>query len=137
MGPPDFLTVDQGSSYVSKKIKEKLKASGIKLEEAPIESPGAISVVESYHAPLRRYYNKIWDSLDKSDATNEECLKMAVYASNATMGPVGLCPMLLIFGALPRLARITPVPTQLARKLATEESKEAVLQEDAKRRIAF
>lgn len=47
-----------------------------------------------------------------------ECLQMSVYAANATMGPEGLFPMLLVFGALPRPARSFPSIT-----LATATSK--------------
>lgn len=137
MGPPDFLAVDQGSAYISDEMKRNLEATGIQLEEAPIESPGSIGIVERYHAPLRRAYKTLRESLNKEDTSDADCLRMAVYASNATMGPEGLCPMLLVFGALPRPARKTPSPNQLQRQHAIEEAKKAVLHEQGKRRIAF
>ena len=137
MGPPDFLAVDQGSGYVSKEMKENVSAQGITLEEAPIETPGAIGVVERYHAPLRSAYTKIRQTLSKGDTNDHECLKMAVYANNSTMGPEGLCPMLLVFGALPRPARTSPSPTQLVRQQAIEDAKIAVEREQAKRRLSF
>ena len=137
MGPPDFLTVDQGTAYVSKEMKNNIAAAGIVLEEAPIENPGTIGVVERYHAPLKRAYLKIRATLTKPDANDDECLQMAIYASNTTIGPEGLCPMLLVFGALPRPARQAPSPTQLDRQLAIESAKKEVQQEQAARRIKF
>ena len=105
MGPPDFLAVDQGSAYISKETKSNMEAAGIILEEAPIENPGSIGVVERYHAPLKKAYLKLRQTLQKGDTSDAECLQMAVYAANATIGPEGLCPMLLVFGAMPRRAR--------------------------------
>lgn len=56
---------------------------------------------------------------------------------NSTMGPEGLVPMLLVFGALPRPARITPAPTQLHRQRVIEEARKAASTEQARRRLAF
>lgn len=136
-GPPDFLAVDQGSAYISKEMKSKAAAAGITMEEAPIETPGSIGIVERYHAPLRMAFTKLREDLRKDEATDDECLQLAVYACNATMGPEGLCPMLLVFGALPRPARISPSPGQLERQLCIEAAKKAVLTEQARRRITF
>ena len=137
MGPPDFLAVDQGSAYISEEFKRNAAADGIIMEEAPIESPGSIGIVERYHAPLRSAYVKLRQTLSKGDVRDDECLRMAVYATNCTMGPEGLVPMLLVFGALPRPARTTPSPSQLMRQEAMEQAKKAVATEQAKRRLAF
>lgn len=137
MGPPDFLSIDQGSGYVSKEFRSKAEAAGIRLSEAPIENPGSIGIVERYHAPLRRAYQKIWKSLDRAEASDVECLKMAVYANNSTIGSEGLCPILLVYGALPRPARVTPSPSQVERQRVVEESRVEVQSEQAKRRVAF
>lgn len=93
--------------------------------------------MERYHAPLRSAFNKIRESTDKSEANDHECLKMAFYAVNSTMGPEGLVPMLLVFGALPRPARTTPAPTQLHRQRFIEEAKKTVSTEQAKRWLSF
>lgn len=44
-GPPDFLVVDQGSAYTSEEMRKNSEASGIRMKEAPIESPGTLGVV--------------------------------------------------------------------------------------------
>lgn len=114
LGPPDLITVDQGSSYVSKEMRSKCEASGIRLLEAPIENPGSIGMVERYHAPLRASFNKIKEDIG-ADITDKQALEMDVYTINATIGPEGLCPSLLVYGAIPLPARTRPSPTQLKR----------------------
>lgn len=137
MGPPDYLGVDQGTAYISDEFRSNAEAHGIKIQPAPIETPGSIGIVERYHAPLRRSFTKIRESLDRTKATDEECLKMAVFAVNSTMGPEGLIPMLLVFGAIPRPARTILSPTQLERQKAIEAARHAAQHEQAKRRVAF
>lgn len=99
MAPTEFLTVDQGSNHVSKDFREKTEAAGVTFEEAPIETPVSIGTVERYHALLRCSFDELRSTLDKGDSTDAECLQMAVYAANATMGSMGLCPMLLVYKA--------------------------------------
>lgn len=136
MGPPDHLMVDQGTAYTSKEMRENLESFGVALVEAPIENPGSIGIVERYHAPLRAAHKKIRASLDRS-TSDAECLQMNTYAMNSIIGPEGLCPMMLVFGALPRPARSKPSPTQLERATAIENAKKEVEKETARRRIVF
>lgn len=103
IGPPDHLTVDQGSSYVSREIRAILEADGVTLQEAAIENLGAIGTVERYHAPLRAAFMKIRDELGL-ETIYKRCLQMAIFSVNATVGPEGLCPMLPLFGSIPRPA---------------------------------
>ena len=86
IGPPDHLSVDQGSNYISREMRANLEAAGVTLHEAPVENPGTIGVVERYHAPLRAAYFKIRADLDRSN-TDAECLKLEIFAVNSTMGP--------------------------------------------------
>lgn len=136
LGPPDFLSVDQGSSYVSKQMKSNCQAEGITLREAPIENPGSIGVVERYHAPLRAAYEKLRSDLPRENS-DEDCLQMAVYAVNNTVGPEGLCPTLLVFGAIPRPIRTKPSPSQIERASAIDAAMQEVEQEQARQRIRF
>lgn len=136
LGPPDFLSVDQGTAYVSQEMKGYLDAEGITMKEAPIETPGAIGIVERYHAPLRAAFDKIRADSPRN-TTDAECLRMAVYAVNNTTGPEGLCPTLLVFGALPRPARRIPSVSQLARAEMIDKAMDTVSKEQSKRRIQF
>lgn len=125
LGPPDFLHVDQGTNFVAKEFKECAEAEGIKILEAPIESPSTMSHVERYHVPLRSAYNKIRESLDRSES-NADCLQLAVKATIDTIGPEGLCPTLLVFGTLPRPAKAQPAATQLNRARAKDMAKKEI-----------
>lgn len=62
---------------------------------------------------------------------------MAVYATNATVGPEGLCPMPLVFAGVPRRARAVPSITQLKRVKAIGMAILEVENEKAHHRIAF
>lgn len=86
-GPPDQLAIDQGSSFVSKEMKENLVASGVTLEEAPIETPGSIGFFKIYHVPVCCAFNKLHKALKKEEATDENCFQMAVYSYNAKIDP--------------------------------------------------
>ena len=120
---------------MSKESRECAEGEGITVTEAPIESPSTMSHVERYHAPLRAAYLKIRESLSRT--TKEERLQLAVKAVNDTVGPEGLCPTLLVFGTLPRPARIHPAATQLERAKAKGEATKEFHKEISKRKIAF
>lgn len=136
LGPPDYLSVDQGSAYTLKEFKGNVESHGITLREALIETPGAISVLDRYHAPIRSSFTKIRDTITKDDANDDDCFKMAAFAVNSTIGPEGLFLMLLTFEALPRPARTTPAPNQLLRQRAIDEARTAAATEQAKSRLA-
>lgn len=81
-------------------MRENVGAAGITLRESPIENPGAISTFERYHAPLRRVYKKVRMEISR-EFTDKECLEMESFAIKSSIGPEGLCPMLLVFGVIP------------------------------------
>jgi len=135
MGPPDFLKLDQGSSFVSKEFRGLAEAEGIKIMDCPIESPATMSHVERYHGPLRTAYEKL--AIDLHGETKDRLLQMAVHCVNNTVGPEGLCPKMCVFGAMPRPARNTPAPDQLKRAEAIDKAAKAVQKEQAKRRVLF
>ena len=134
--PPDHLRVDQGSNLMGKQFLDSAEAEGVSLLQAPIESPCSMSHVERYHAPLRVAFEKIRDSLPKSD-TDVDCLQMAVKSVNDTIGREGLCPTLLVNGAIPRPPRRSPAVTQMQRARAIDAATAAIQKEHAKRKIAF
>lgn len=81
-------------------------------DEALVENPGEIGTVERYHEPLIASYFKFRMDLCKG-TSHAECLQLAVFAVSDQMGPDGVCPILLVYGVLPRQARKSPSPTQL------------------------
>lgn len=136
LGPPDFISVDQGTSYISEQMHANCEAAGIRLIEVPVESPGTIGIVESYNAPLRAAYEKIRDDLGH-ETTDEQFLEMAVHVINCTMGPEGICPAVMVFGTIPRPARRKPSQTQLQRAQSIEEARAVVTRVKAKKRLEF
>lgn len=83
---PDQLTVDQESSYVSNEMKRNLEASGVAIQDVPIETQGYTVIVDQYHAPSRIAWSNLRTELDKYEATDPEYIQMAVFSVNATMG---------------------------------------------------
>lgn len=64
----------------------------------------------------------------RDEASDSECLRMAVFSVNTAMSPEGLVPMLLVLGALLRPSMKTPSPNQLKRRAVIEEERTLLLQ---------
>lgn len=112
--PADFLSLEQGSPYVSRQMREKLDDEGVQHMEAPVENPGNISIAEIYHAPLRTAFNRM--CTDRTNTTTDsQCLRMLEFGIKSTVGPEGLCTILLVFGVIPRPAKLTPSTTEIQR----------------------
>jgi len=103
--------------------------------------------IERYHAPLRAAFNKIRDSLPRSD-TDQDCLQMDIKAVNDSVGPKAcaqhywymelLAPCTnSVRNSIPRPPRRTPADTQLKRARDLDDATAAVRKEKAKRRISF
>lgn len=69
--------------------------------------------------------------------TDQECIELALFAINYIVGPEEICAVLLVFGALPRPAIITPVPTQSERARLTDFAMKEVERLQASRRVSF
>lgn len=54
MGPPQFLSMDQPTPYISREVKDYISEQRITFEEAFYHIPGSIGVVERYRSPLRK-----------------------------------------------------------------------------------
>eukprot|EP00171_Calliarthron_tuberculosum_P001204 IDg1204t1 len=104
--------------------------AGITCRPVGVEAPNAMSVGERYHAPLRKTFLKLQGTygmkvLDEEmdeppkgpgrprknpkkilrdiGPDDEYLLSIAVMSINSTVGPEGICPTLLVFGAMPKL----------------------------------
>lgn len=58
--------------------EKTVEAFGVCLEEAPTETPGAISVVERYQATLRLVYELVSADTD-CQTSHKKCLQLAVF----------------------------------------------------------
>lgn len=67
----------------------------------PVESANSMSTVERYHDPFRRGCHIF--KKGSPDMTDELALQMAIKAVNDSIGPGGMSPTLVVYGAIPRL----------------------------------
>lgn len=104
LGPSDLFDIDQGSNFVAKVFLECAKADGVSILPALVESPSTMRHAERYHASLRSAYQKMRDSLRRTNS-DEDCLQLAIKAVNDTIGFEGLYSILLVLGAISRFAR--------------------------------
>eukprot|EP00171_Calliarthron_tuberculosum_P005221 IDg5221t1 len=105
IGFPESMLTDEGSVFTSDIWKYTCEVHDIQLIHTGTESHNSMGAGETYHAILRRIYNKVRMEFKGIEA--ESALLMSVKAINDTVGPHGLCPSLLVFGILPRLPEIT------------------------------
>lgn len=66
-----------------------------------IEVPSSVSFAESYHTPVGSAFLII--KFDADDLSDKEALQMSEWSVNYSVGPNGLIPSLLVYGAIPRL----------------------------------
>lgn len=107
VGPPDFFSPDQCSSYISNEMRQNLEAARVRLNEAPVENSGKLALSNGISPALRAAYRKINAQIPQN-ITYAKCLNMAVFSTNDTVGPDGLCPILFVFGVIPR--RVPSIP---------------------------
>lgn len=117
-------------------MRANCQGDGVTFHEAGIENPGALGTFQRYHAPRRSTFLKIRAELGR-ETTARYCLQLAVFSVIATIGTEGLCPMLLVFGVIPRPARKTPSLTQTERSQAVKKAMIDVENEEAKRQIVL
>ncbi|EED20782.1 conserved hypothetical protein [Talaromyces stipitatus ATCC 10500] len=116
LGPPDVISHDAGTNFAAAEFRTEAKIMGIQCHQVPVEAHNAIGKVERYHTPLRRAYNIILSELGAS-VDKEIILQMAVKTVNDTVGPDGLVPTVLVFGAYPCMTYDLP-PSALTAKRA-------------------
>jgi hypothetical protein len=104
---------------------------GIEVKQMPVEAHHSIGKVERYYIPLRRAYDIL--STEVPEISREERLQSAVKAVNNTIGPDGLIPTLLVYGAYPRLSREDKlIPSNTERARAIERAIDDVRRSNAK-----
>ena len=103
--PPSMLT-DQGSAFRSEAWKAYCKRAQISRRHTGTESHNSHGPGESYHAMLRRVFNRI--SMQFPTLPTQLRLPTAVKAVNDTAGPNGLVPSLLQFGSMPSIPQTGP-----------------------------
>lgn len=108
LGPPDIIHHDAGTNFSASEFKTEAKAYGISCHQVPVEAHWSIGKVERYHTPLRRAHEILRTELTSAQMSPEAILQMAPKSVNDTVGPDGLVPTLLVFGAYPRITTESP-----------------------------
>ena len=134
IGYPECMLTDQGSVFVSREWSSSCESASIHLRHTGTESHNSLGAGETYHAMLRRMYNKV--TMDYPRISRDLRLALSVKAVNDTAGPDGNVPSLLVFGVLPKIPHVQVRSTSQeermkALKLAREEYERIV----ARRRI--
>jgi hypothetical protein len=79
----------------------------IEIKEVLVEAYNSVGKVKRYHAPLRRVYQIL--GIELPNTPKELILQMAIKAVNDLVGPDGIVPTLLVFGAYPRMTKDSPL----------------------------
>lgn len=135
IGPPDTVAHDAGKNFMARAFQQNAGLMKIDTKPIPVESSNSMTFVERYHAPLRKAYKII--RADIPSLSKEEVLQYAVKSLNDSVGPDGLIPTLLVYGALPRLGLPTdkPSPGTLDRAVAVRKASEQMSRYFAKRQL--
>lgn len=108
---PNHIRADQGSVFTSKYWDDITTLHGVELQLSGTQSQNSLEIGERYHAPLRRIFRVIRSQCPKLDP--EIALRLAVKASNDTLGPDGRVPSRLVYGVDPALAVVNAkIPAQ-------------------------
>ena len=137
IGPPDVIAHDAGKGFVAGEFQASADMLHIATKPIPVESPQSMSAVERYHGPLRRAYNIV--SAESPNGTDSALLlQAAVKAVNDSVGPDGLIPTLLVYGAIPRLGlpNDLPAPATFKRAAAVRKATNELSKASAKARVS-
>ena len=134
LGPPDLISADAGKQFMAREFRQYAANMGIIVKNVPVEAHHSIGLVERYHGPLRRAYSIITAEIPGIEP--ELALQMAFKALNDSVGPNGLVPTLLVFGAYPRMTEMdAPSPTITQRTIAMRKAMEEVRKLHASRQV--
>ena len=115
---------DAGKKFMARAFEANADMLHISTKSIPVEAANSMSIVERYHSPLRRAFNIV--KKEAPDMDDDDALQMSVKAINASVGPDGLVPTLLVFGAIPRLGlpNDLPNPSTFERAVALRKATE-------------
>jgi hypothetical protein len=100
----------------------------------PVKAHNSVGKVKRYHAVIRLAYSII---ITKLHGINKDmALQMSFKAINDSVGPDGLVPTLLVYGAYPRIVKSDPLsPTVLQRATVVKKAMTEIRKLQAKRQV--
>ena len=126
--------MDADTNFTGLDFKQAANSINIEVKEVPVEAHHSIGKVEVYYAPLCRSYEIICVELGP-EYSDDICLQLAIKAVNDTIGPNGLVPILLVFGAYPRIADEPPSTLVLKRAQAIKSTVKELQRLNARRKL--
>ena len=134
LGPPDVITTDAGTNFDSNEFAQIAVNVGTKVKIVLVEAHNSVSIVERYHGPVRRAYQIITSEVP--GINKDVALQMAFKAVNDSIGPDGLVPTLLVYGAYPRMSELdSPAPKILQRAAVIKKAMVELAKLRAKRQV--
>ena len=134
LGSPDLVTANAGKQFMAKEFKHYAANIGIIVKNALVEAHYSIGIVERYHGPLQRAYSII--TIEIPSIKPDLALQMSFKAINDSVGPNGLVPTLLVFGAYSRMTeQDAPSPSITQHAVAMRKAIDEVRRFTASRRI--
>lgn len=135
VGQPDVIAPDARKNVMGAAFQANADMMHILTKLIPVESANSMSIVEKYHAPLQQAFNII--RCEAPNIDKDTALQIALKAINGSVGPKGLVPTLLDFGALSPLGLPTdaPSPSRLARSMALHNATEIMSKHFASRQV--
>jgi Reverse transcriptase (RNA-dependent DNA polymerase) len=118
VGPPDMLVLDAGKNLTSQEFRQHAAVFGIEIKVVPVEAHHSVGKIERYHASVRRVYLCVRADTPAS-VSKHYVLQTAMKAINDTVGPEGLAPSLLVFGAYPRINQLDPPSPSVSQRART------------------
>jgi len=129
-----MIITDAGKNFVLEEFRQNANIMAIEIKEVPVKAHNSIGKVKRYYGPLRRAYNILREELPST--AKELLLQMAVKAINNSAGPNGIVPILLVFGAYPRMTRdLPPLPLITSRAAAIHKAIKEVRRFYAERQV--
>lgn len=101
IGYSETIHVDQGTQFQLEEWKSLLAEARIRHDESGVESHNAPGSGERYHSFSANIYRKV--QAQHLSLPRDHLLYLALKGMNETTGPTGLCPVLFVFGVVPKM----------------------------------
>ena len=123
-GSTYIIRTNAGRQFTGKVFRDNANACGIHVEVVATEAHNKIGLLERYHDDLRRVNEKL--KIDDPSIETGVRLSNAFRFVNASAGPDGLVPKLLVLGAFPKLGLKLELmaPNTIERAIAIREATE-------------
>jgi hypothetical protein len=108
---------DTRKNFVFIEFRQYAKSLAINVKEMLVEAYNSVGKIERYYGFLRRAYKIICNELRDTETSTKMSLQIVMKAINDSAGPDNIIPILLVFGAYPRITNnsvLSPITTKRA-----------------------